>query len=397
MRHVLVDTVFITALVATLLLGWIWREGDDTARAARYQNPLYARLVAEPAARGLDLSFLRAVSEDRVGPGPLANPLFQAAPHSYDVILFGDSTLAWGTLPQVIAQRSKLKVGLFAYESSFLNRRMARIYDALARTYLKPAGFAVYSFAAWTQVTDPDLVRLYAADFARIEQVIAAGGLPGPLARSAAQGAPGVLSAARIEAWRHRLRVRMFGATHADYAALPALPSPSGGPPAATPRHGLLDIEAMHPRFLRAEASAVTVMVDADAALRSSGSHEPPVYHQLAEVVTQPVSRANLETNAAAFRALAAGAPYRVVFMIPVYAAAERGSYLWQRAVYRLVYADRFCLLDLGALHPANATLPVGKEGHVVNEGGLVKSALIGEALAAGKFECPPAAVAVHH
>ena len=83
--------------------------------------------------------------------------------------------------------------------------------------------------------------------------------------------------------------------------------------------------------------------------------------------------------------------------MIPVYAAAERGSYLWQRAVYRLVYADRFCLLDLGALHPANATLPVGKEGHVVNEGGLVKSALIGEALAAGKFECPPAAVAVHH
>ena len=359
---------------------------------ARYQNPIYARLVAAPAARGLDLSFLRAVSEDRLGPGPLGNPLFGAAPHSYDVILFGDSTLAWCTLPQVIGQRAGLKVGLFAYESGFQNRRMAPIYDAIARTYLKPGGLAVHSFAAWTQVADPDLVRLYETDFARIAQVIAAGGLPGPLARGATQCTPGALSAAAIKAWRHRLHVRLFGATFNDDTSLPALPARSSdkAPPAVAPSGGLLDIEAMHPRFLRSDASAVTV--DADAALRSSGSQAPSLYRQLSEVVPHPVSRANFETNAAAWRALATDAPYRAVFMIPVYAAAELRSYLWQGAIYRLVYADRFCLLDLGALHPANTTLPVDKEGHVVNEGGLVKSALIGAALAAGKIECPAAA-----
>jgi len=395
MRRALVDSLSLTALLAVLLLAWIWREGRDAATPQRYANPLYEQLVAMPAARGLDLAFLRAVTEDRVGPGPLANPLFESAPHSYDVILFGDSTLAWGTLPQVIAQRARLKVGLFAYESGFLNRRMARIYDAIARTYLKPGGLAVHSFAAWTQVADPTLVRLYTADFARIEQVMASGGLPGPLARGAARKASGSLSAAGIEAWRHRMRVRLFGQARSDGASLPALPlQPADIAPVARPTPtGLLDIESMHPRFLRADASAVTVMVDSAAALRSAASQEPSAFRDLTDVVPHPLSRANLEANAAAWRAHTADAPYRVVFMIPIYAAAERASYLWQRAVYRLVYADRFCLLDLGALHPPNLTLPVGKEGHVVNEGGLVKSSLIGEALAAGKLECPAATV----
>jgi hypothetical protein len=391
MRSVLANTAAIATLMAFLLLTWIWREGRDTVAAPRYQNPLYGRLLELPAARGLDLSFLRTVTEDRVGPGPLANPLFEAPPHSYDVILFGDSTLAWGTLPQVVAQRAGLEVGLFAYESNFLNRRMVPIYDAIARTYLKPGGLAVFSFAAWTQVADPDLIRLYQTDFARIASVIASGGLPGPLARGAAQRSSSVLSAANIEAWRHRLRLRIFGVAQRDDSALPPLPAlPALDTPSpSAPPAGLLDIDAMHPRFLRADASAVSVMVDAAAALRSTASTEPSVYRHLAEVVTDTVSRAQLETNAAAFRALAAAAPYRVVLMTPIYAAAERGSYLWQRAVYRLVYAQQFCLLDLGALHPADITLPVGKEGHVVNEGGLLKSVLIGAALAAGKFECP--------
>lgn len=389
MRRALTDCLSVVALLAALLLVWIWREGEGTPPPARYENPLYARLAAEPAARDLDLSFLRAVSEDRVGPGPLANPLFASPRHSFDVILFGDSTLAWGTLAPIIAQRSGLKVALFAYESAFQNRRMAPIYDAIARSYLKPGGLAVFSFAAWTQVAEPDLVRLYADDFARLAQRIA----PGGELRADAPATATPLSAPAIEGWRHRMRAQIFGARDARAPALRSLPAqtPDSAARNAAAADGLLDIEAMHPRFLRADASAVTVMVDAAAALRSSASHEPSVYRRLEEVIPHPLSRGYFETNAAVVRALAATAPYRAVFMIPIYAAAERGSYLWQRAVYELRYADRLCLIDLGALHPTDGTLPVGKEGHVVNEGGLVKSILIGDALKAGQFACPAA------
>ncbi|MBI4695710.1 MAG: hypothetical protein HY749_17030 [Gammaproteobacteria bacterium] len=386
MRHALLHAFSIAALVAALFLAWIWRDGGQGAPAVRYANPLYETLLSRPEARGLDLSYLRAVSEDRSGPGPLANPLFASEPHSYDVILFGDSTLAWGTLPSVIAEGSGLRVGLFAYESGFLNRRMTRLYDALARTYLEPGGLAVFSFAAWTQLADPDLVRLYGEDFVRIETAIAAGGLPGRLDRR--EAAAGLLSATGIAQWRHRLHERLFGAARDRDPVLLPLPAKPPETPARSDA-GPLDVEAMHPRFLRAEPAAVTVMVDADAALRSVASDEAPPFRDLAAALPDTAGRGHLETNAAAFRALAAQAPYRSVFMIPIYAASDRSAYLVQRALYRFAYAEELCVLDLGTLHPRDETLPVGREGHVVNEGGLVKSVLIAKALADARYVCP--------
>jgi hypothetical protein len=388
MRHALLHAFSIAALVAALFLAWIWRDGGQVALAVRYANPLYETLLRRPEARGLDLSSLRAVSEDRIGPGPLANPLFASEPHSYDVILFGDSTLAWGTLPSVIAERSGLRVGLFAYESGFLNRRMARLYDAIARTYLRPGGRAVFSFAAWTQLADPDLVRLYGEDFARIETAIAAGGLPGRLDRR--EAAAGLLSAMGIAQWRHRLHERLFGAVQGPGTILLPLPAK---PPEAPARSAAepLDVEAMHPRFLRSEPGAVTVMVDAGAALRSIPSDEAPPFRDLPGALPDAASRANFERNAAALRALAAQAPYRSVYMIPIYAVSDRSAYLVQRALHRYAYKEVLCLLDLGVLHPPGETLPVGKEGHVVNEGGLLKSVLIAKALAGPGLECPVA------
>jgi alginate O-acetyltransferase complex protein AlgI len=83
--------------------------------------------------------FARKVVSQRRGP-VLDHPLFGLPEHSVDVLIFGDSTAAWGISPRVIERVSRLRVAMFADEGMPLSAAECAFYRAAIDRYLAPDG-----------------------------------------------------------------------------------------------------------------------------------------------------------------------------------------------------------------------------------------------------------------
>lgn len=109
------------------------------------QNPFWSEYEKASKDFGLDLSFAKDLVQKRYA-DYRQNPLFADEPKSVDVLIFGDSTVAWGIIPEVLAQISSKKVRLFAYEGFGLTLESIKILKDLANYYLKDDGILIFSY-----------------------------------------------------------------------------------------------------------------------------------------------------------------------------------------------------------------------------------------------------------
>lgn len=112
----------------------------------KFKNPLYTKYKTIAEKHNLDLSFTQLTKEQR---GPLnykINTIYSMPPKSVDILFIGDSSLIWGTIPEVIEQITDKKIAFFAYESNPLTVRTAKLFNMISKYYLKDNGILVLSF-----------------------------------------------------------------------------------------------------------------------------------------------------------------------------------------------------------------------------------------------------------
>ncbi|ASM37483.1 hypothetical protein [Campylobacter sputorum] len=116
-----------------------------------FLNPFFDEYIKIAKHYNLNLNFTEKVWKER-GPNDfMIHEIFKEKPKSIDILMFGDSSLAWGVIPQVIEQLTDKKVAIYAYESNLLNVKSSKLFNKLASYYLKDDGMIIYAFAAWTQ------------------------------------------------------------------------------------------------------------------------------------------------------------------------------------------------------------------------------------------------------
>ncbi|MCC5816582.1 MAG: hypothetical protein JJT78_17655 [Leptospira sp.] len=152
-------------------------ESEKTEREARelalreeqeINNPLWEEFKKIEKDYKIDLSFTKKV-QIKTDWMTFPSGVFCHKPGSLDVLIVGDSTIAWGIVPQVIEQRSGLKVGVFAQRGMYLNKRTVPIVQRLQELYLKPGGMLILGFGFMSQGADPMAIHREDDDFGKVE------------------------------------------------------------------------------------------------------------------------------------------------------------------------------------------------------------------------------------
>jgi len=152
-----------SALVSVVALSLVGREPEafQAAAGGKFVNPIYSRLLAIGEREGFDVSFTREVVNQR-NVSTIDHPMFSMPEHGVDVLIFGDSTAAWGITPQVIEAVSGLRVAMFAVEGMPLNEALCTtFFRALIDKYLAPDGRTLFYFSPGNILRDPQNGKLF--------------------------------------------------------------------------------------------------------------------------------------------------------------------------------------------------------------------------------------------
>lgn len=382
-------------------------EEAEPAPQRKPNNPLLAEYKRRAQELNINLDFTAVVRtlvpyDARLNKDSLDLEIFCEEPRSLDVLLIGDSTMAWGVIPSVVEQRTGRETGMFAMRSMYLNVRSMRLVERLQKYYLKPGGITLFGFAIWTQLQEPDIVRrseLFRLteysdeEFERFVAERRAGCDP-----AAANAAP--KARAQVSAPRMFSRASLEGHTKDLELLREDLRSTVGflresavsrafrewAHPAWFNKHGPVEQPPAPPRkqsdtrpdlfgdyrekismgsfqFIRWDHQTLTAT--GPFALRSIPSHAPfdPGF----------TVNENHRINARSLLKI----PGRKAFIITIY--PEHRSYIVQRSIYNALYKDQLDLIDLGVRHPDDKSFSMDNEGHPANLGGLEKSIMIAE------------------
>lgn len=121
-----------------------------------FLNPLWDDYIKIAKYYKLNLNFAKNVWNERGPNDYMIHQIFKDKPKSIDILMFGDSSLAWGVIPEIIEQITGKKVRIYAYESNLLNTKSSKLFNKLASYYLKDDGMIIYAFAIWTQNKSTD-------------------------------------------------------------------------------------------------------------------------------------------------------------------------------------------------------------------------------------------------
>lgn len=384
-------------------------ETPDTEQ--KPNNPLFAEYKRRAQQMNINLDFTAVVRalvpyDSRLNKDSLDLEIFCEEPRSLEVLLIGDSTMAWGVIPSVVEQRTGRKTGMFAMRSMYLNVRSMRLVQRLQRYYLKEGGITLFGFAIWTQLQEPDIVRrselfkLTEYSDEEFERFVAqrrascdpsaAEPVPVPERRLPMTAEPRMFSRASLEEYtkeldevREDLRQRVGSLRESTLSrqfrqwAHPAwfnvhTPAQPAEPPRTAPGRTMRpdlygdyreNISLRSFQFVRWDHQTLTAT--GPFVLRSIPSHAPfdPNF----------TVNENHRVNARSLLQV----PGRKAFIITIY--PEHRSYIVQRSIYNLLYKEHLELVDLGVMHPPDASFSMDNEGHPANLGGLEKSLMIAE------------------
>jgi hypothetical protein len=357
--------VLVSVLISLVAIVTVFRSGAEldaaTATQGRqFQNPLYARLRAIGEREGFDTSFARWVISQRRGP-VLDHPLFSLPDHSVDVLIFGDSTAAWGITPQVIESVSHLQVAMFADPGMPLNAAECAFYRAVIDKYLAPDGRTLFYFAPKNITRDPEPLHL--------PQLLDASGRN--LSRRIAHAeAPDGWSFDGYREWRRKALEQPLQALG---LRLPQLtPYRSSLERLINPAWYAQKKEAdtkQEKSFLRWDGWTATLNGTARQVARRST--EKP--RKLERYLPKGDRREFVARNAEALSKL----PGQKFLVLPW--SPSKLHYLRYRALYERYFAADAGLIDMGQLLPRDARYPMSDDLHMKNESGFEASVLLGK------------------
>ncbi len=122
----------------------------------KFKNPLYEEFLDIGDNYDLDLSFTKTAWIQRGPNNYKVNSLFQEKEKSIDILFFGDSTIAWGLIPNVLEQITGKKVAVYAYESNVLTKKTSKLFNKISKYYLKENGLIIFSFTGNFLMRNPN-------------------------------------------------------------------------------------------------------------------------------------------------------------------------------------------------------------------------------------------------
>lgn len=134
-------------------------------------NPLWERFQNLSRSQSINLNYTKRVQihfDDFIS---FRSGFFCHKPQSLDVIVFGDSTMAWGIVPNVIEEKTGLKVGNFSMRGVYLNKIAASTIQKLQKIYLKKDGTLILGFSFDHQNKPGDIVHRRDDDFGLVHDL----------------------------------------------------------------------------------------------------------------------------------------------------------------------------------------------------------------------------------
>jgi len=383
-------------------------------------NPLYDKLISAGKKQRLKLEFTCNIQEIAGRMRSFKSAIFCSRPNSLDVILFGDSTIGWGIMPQVIEQKTGLKVGIFSLRGMYLNKKSLSVLQRIRKYFLKKNGISIFAFDQWTQEKNPnifrrsdelsDISKMSDHKFNRFAEqrfklcngfdVVRSrkqtdNPFTGTIYQSAAlfsideykkyhAGALLIQEFLRKKAWLHLPRRTYL---HAKISSIfnPAWYSKkkmedissagspidesiyssinsTGNNPYKFIKKGLVSRIRNQRIWIRWDHYTLTIYMKKPPRLSIFSNRQPRK-----EFFISPY----LKENAEALKNF----PGRKAYLITFY--PRHRFYVVLRSYYKQLYEGSLELIDLGLLHPRHGGYPMDYKAHLVNTGGLYKSLAI--------------------
>ena len=327
----LINTLTTTLLFLLLLQGSIHAEEKRNFQEVKFQNPMHKEFTEIAKKNNLDLSFTETVwaqkGQEPVVWGPnnyKINTLFLEEPKSIDILFFGDCTISWGMIPQVIEQMTGKNVAMYAYASNVMTIKTAELFHKLADYYLKDDGVVIYSFSNWALQKDSHIVATSVKEYDEIVK----------------------WTEDDFKKFAQKDKKSSYENVFSGYTK-----------PAAN-KEGKI-------QYLRWDMDALT---EYSPAFSLKATHSDIMPKSIAKHQT-------LQNNAEAISKVFSG---EEIFMIPLYSADHH--YLTSRTIYYSYYHKLgFKIADMGLFMPIEDSYTMENHRHMANTGGLMMSILIGK------------------
>ncbi len=327
----LINTLTTTLLFLLLLQGSIHAEEKRNFQEVKFQNPMHKEFAEIAKKNNLDLSFTETVwaqkGQEPVVWGPnnyKINTLFYEKPKSIDILFFGDCTISWGMIPQVIEQMTGKNVAMYAYASNVMTIKTAELFHKLADYYLKDDGVVIYSFSNWALQKDSHIVATSVKEYDEIVK----------------------WTEDDFKKFAQKDKKSSYENVFSGYTK-----------PAAN-KEGKI-------QYLRWDMDALT---EYSPAFSLKATHSDIMPKSIAKHQT-------LQNNAEAISKVFSG---EEIFMIPLYSADHH--YLTSRTIYYSYYHKLgFKIADMGLFMPIEDSYTMENHRHMANTGGLMMSILIGK------------------
>ncbi len=339
-----------------------------------FDNPLYSHYAKIANKYDLDLSFSKKVWEQRGPHDYKINHIFHQPKKSIDIIFFGDSSISWGMIPQVIEQLTGKKVAMYAYESNLLSENTSLLFDKIAQYYLKDDGVVIFSFDIKNMQRTPKSIKVSEESYYEIldweEKDFDA------------------YTDQNIESFYNKYisfdTFQRYYTRHSEYLKSNyhlVLQSPS--------IYRYYIEKMVNPKLAKAKAlndnhDTKFIRWDMRTVTEFNPRFMDKAFHD-SNSSTIIIDDNNTHINAQGVKKIYGK---RKLYMVPLYNNTE--SYMISRSIYQSAYKDLgFELFDLGVALKDNTNYTMQSDGtvenaktHMANTGGLMKSILIGQWLA---------------
>ena len=389
----------IAALCATFILGCAVsfalnarqkkKEREQAAREVPGPNPLYEDLKKIGAPLGLNMEFAKQAVVYRLSFPRIEDSYVLSSPaRSYDVLIVGDSSVAWGLIPEVIEQITGLSVGVFAAEGLTLNKTTAKVIRNVALHFLKENGLLILAFGDWTQEQPADSKVLVSTQW--MEKVAAMSPaefasfiVPKNIQTESAQTPTRCLSFLGFQEWRGiHGRVKAFVANDLGLSLNQSQFYAEYVEPFTNPVwHWIKKINLILIQgYLRWNNRSITVLLkDLDQIeelkrFRDAGKLEQ--FKVRSRRSLSPPNPSYRNVNVEQVAAIIKDIPRRKAVLVHFH--SQESTYVKLRSIYNTYYRSSASLIDLGREHPADAAYPMDQKGHMINIGGMYESVSLG-------------------
>ncbi len=332
----------------------------------KFYNPLYKKFTKIAKQHNLDLIFTK---ESWIQRGPnnyKTHTLFQKDKKSVDILFIGDSSMTWGVIPEVIEQMTNKSVAIYAYESNALTKKTSILFNKISEYYLKDNGMVILSFSNWLLDQDTnsvlisqneyqDMIKWTNADFQKLQ-------------KSHSKKKFDLYLSYKSFQKRYNYTSEYLKVTSSMYLKSPNLYSNYFEP--------LINSKLSKNKAKNKERGTSYLRWNMNTVTRYNLGY----YQRPPSIYSDKQHTQNYKNNNAKDNAVAASKIYapQKVYMVPIYSTDD--DYIKSRSIYNTYYKKlNFIVSDLGEMHPKDIGYPMSNGAHMANEGGLMKSILIGK------------------